>query len=135
MECYGTELIKSSQSCLTAQHNKCSFILLAHSVQMKENYENVTILLTAFKYVQYIWEVIGDFEIVAFLLGFQGGFTKFPCYLCLRDIRKTSLHYKKKNWPHRSSYDIGAHNVNQTPLVEPKKVLLPPFYIKLSLIK
>ena len=35
----------------------------------------------------------------------------------------------------RSSYDIETHNVKHTPLVEPKKVLLPPFHIKLGLIK
>ena len=104
-------------------------------MQVKENYENVKILLSALKYVQYIWEVIGDFKIVAFLIGVQGGFTKFPCYLCLWDSRSTPLHHKKRNWPPRSSYHIGLYNVKKTPLVEPKKVLLPPLHIKQSLIE
>ena len=68
-------------------------------------------------------------------MGLQQGFTKFPCYLCLWDSRNTSFHYNKRNWPLRSSYDIETHNVKHTPLVEPKKVLLPPFHIKLGLIK
>ena len=104
-------------------------------MQMKENYENVKILLSARIYVQYSWKVIGDFKMVAFLMGLQGSFTKFPCYLCLWGSRNTFFHYKKRNWPPRSSYHIGAHNVKQTPLVEPKKVLLLPLHIKLGLIK
>ena len=72
---------------------------------------------------------------VAFLMELQRGFTKFPCYLCLWDSTNTSHHYKMRNWPPRSNYDIGAHNAKQTPLVEPKKVLLPPLHIKLGLIK
>ena len=38
---------------------------------------SVTILLDAFKYAEYCWEVIGDFKIVAFLMGLQGGLTKY----------------------------------------------------------
>ena len=72
---------------------------------------------------------------VAFLMGLQGGFTKFSCYLCLWHSRNTALHYHQRSWPLRSSYDIGAHNVKQTPLVDPKKVLMPPLHIKLGLIK
>ena len=79
--------------------NKCLSIPLAHSVQIKENYENVIILLSALKYVQYSWVVIGDFKMTAFLMGLQRNFTKFPCYLFLRDSRNTFLHCKKKNWP------------------------------------
>ena len=108
---------------------------MAHSVQMKENYENVKMLLSALWYDQYNWEVIGDFKMVAFLVELQQGFTKFPCYLCLWDSRNTNFHYNKKNWPPRSSYDIETHNVRLTPLVEPKKVLLAPLHIKLGLIK
>ena len=72
---------------------------------------------------------------VAFLMGLQGGFTKLPCYLCLWDSRNTSLHYNKRNWPPRSSYNIEVHNVKQTPLAVPKKVLLPPLHIKLGFIE
>ena len=126
---------RSLKAILLPTTNKCPSIPLAHSVQMKENYENLKILLSALKYVQYSWEVIGDYKIVAFLMGLQGDFAKFRCCLCLWDSRNTSLYYKKRNWPPRSSYNIGAHDVKQTPLMEPKKVLLPHFHIKLGLIK
>ena len=68
-------------------------------------------------------------------MGLQQGFTKFPCYLCLWDSRNTNFHYNKRNWPSRSSYGIETHNVKHTPLVKPKKVILPPLHIKLGLIK
>ena len=109
---------RSLKAILLHNTNQWPSIPLAHSVHMKETYENVKILLSALKYN---WEVIGDFKMVAFLMGLQGGFTKFPCYLCLWDSRNTALHYHQRSWPLRSSYDIGAHNVKQTPLVDPKK--------------
>ena len=65
---------------------------------MKENYENVKMLLSALWYDQYNWEVIGDFKMVAFLMGLQQPFTKFPCYLSLWDSRNTNFHYNKRNW-------------------------------------
>ena len=72
---------------------------------------------------------------VAFLMGLQQSFTKFPCYLCLCYSRNTNFYYYKRNWPPRSSYDIETHSIKHTPLVEPKKVILPPLHIKLGLIK
>ena len=72
---------------------------------------------------------------VAFLMGLQGDFTKFPCFLCLWDSRNTSLHCEVKNWPLRSSYNVGIHNVKLAPLVDAKKVPFPPLLIKFGLIK
>ena len=72
---------------------------------------------------------------VAVLMGLQGGFTKFPYYLCLWDSRNASLHYEKRTWPLRTGYEVGAHTLKQEPLVEPRKVLMPPLHIKLGLIK
>ena len=63
--------------------NKYPSLPLAHSVLIKETYENVKPVLNALKYDQYNWEVIGDFKMIAFLMEMQGGFTKYPCKLCL----------------------------------------------------
>jgi len=70
---------------------------------MKEEYQNIKILLSALKYNRYTWEVIGNFKMVAFLVDFQGGFTKFQYYLCLWDSRNTALHHKQRNWPLQTS--------------------------------
>jgi len=58
---------------------------------------------------------------VAFLVGLQGGFTKFQCYLCLLDSRNTALHYKTSSWPPRTSYENGIYNMNQQPLEMQRK--------------
>ena len=123
------------EGCFTAQHKSVSFYSSAHSAHRKEEYQNIKILLSALKYDQFNWEVIGDFKMVAVLMGLQGGFTKFPCYLCLWDSRNTSLHYEKRTWPLMTGYEVGSHYVKQEQLVEPRKVFMPPLHIKLGLIK
>ena len=65
---------KSLKAVLLHNTNKCPSIPLAHSVHIKENYENVKMLLSALRYDQYNWEVIGDFKMVAFLMGLQQKF-------------------------------------------------------------
>lgn len=72
---------------------------------------------------------------VAFLMGLQGGYTKFPCFICLWDSRETKNHYVKSIWPPRQTFEIGANNVKSKPLVEPKQILMPPLHIKLGLMK
>ena len=39
----------------------------------KENYANVKTLRIALKYDKFNWQVIGDFKMAAFLMGFRGG--------------------------------------------------------------
>ena len=69
------------------------------------------------------------------LLGQQSGYTKFPCFLCLWDSRARGSHWIQKDWPQRNAFVVGQHNVLKTPLVEPKKIILPPLHIKLGLMK
>ena len=56
-------------------HNGNEFpsIPVGHSVHMKEEYENVKTLLNMIKYTSHNWELCGDFKMLAFLLGQQGG--------------------------------------------------------------
>ena len=112
--------------------NQLPSIPVAHSAQLKEEYNTVKLLLHALNYEQYGWEVIGDFKMVAFLMGLQGGFTKFPCYLCLWDSRDTKEHYHRRDWPKRNNFTVGSKNVKWEPLVGPTKVLMPPLHIKLG---
>lgn len=72
---------------------------------------------------------------VAFLMGLQGGFTKYPCYICLWDSRDTKNHYNKKRWQFRHKNEKGKHNVIWEPLVDAKQILMPPLHIKLGLMK
>jgi hypothetical protein len=126
---------RSLKAVLLHNGNQYPSIPLAHSVYLKEDYNNTKTLLEALKYDEYGWEVIGDFKMVAFLMGLQGGFTKFPCYLCLWDSRDTKAHYHRRNWPQRTEFTVGKDNVKWEPLLDPRKVLMPPLHIKLGLIK
>ena len=102
---------------------------------LEENYTNVKTLVVALKCDQFNWQVIGDFRMVAFLVGLQGGFTKFPYYFCQWDSRYTTAHYHRRIWPKRTEYSVGYSNIKWNPLIDPIKMLLPPLHINLSLIK
>ncbi|XP_061433007.1 uncharacterized protein LOC133358637 [Lethenteron reissneri] len=88
---------RSLKAMLLHNGNKYPSLPLPHTVHLKEDYNRIKTLLDALKYDEYGWEVIGDFKMVAFLMGFQGGFTKFPCYLCLWDSRDTKVHYHRRD--------------------------------------
>ena len=60
---------KSLKAVLLHNGKKHTSLLLAHSVHLKETYENVKTVLNVLKYDQYNWEVIGDFKIKAFFDG------------------------------------------------------------------
>jgi len=45
--------------------------------QMKEDYENVKQLLLKTNYAEFNLYVCGDFKMLGFLLGLQGGYTKY----------------------------------------------------------
>lgn len=83
------------------------------------------VLLDELKCDQYQWLVCGDLKVIALLLGMQGGYTKYPCFVCLLDSRAYGLHYKQKEWPQRTHFMAGSHNVQEPSLVERQKVLFP----------
>ena len=108
---------------------------MAHSVHLKEEYNSVKMLLCALKYDDYGWKVIRDFKMISFLMGLQGSFMKFSCFLCLWDSRDAKAHYHRTDWPQRTEFSLGKSNVKWVPLIESQKVLMPPLNIKLGLIK
>ena len=70
-----------------------------------------------------------------FLLGQQGGYTKYPCFLCLWDSRAREKHWSTKTWPVREELKVGEANVVEEALVCREKIIFPPLHIKLGLIK
>ncbi|GFV51081.1 uncharacterized protein TNCV_4743581 [Trichonephila clavipes] len=71
---------------------------------------------------------------VNFLLGQQGGYTKFPCFMCLWDSRDKH-HWSQKVWSVREELKVGTKNLINTPLVNRDRIILPPFHIKLGIMK
>ena len=126
---------RSLKAVLLHNGNEHPSIPVGHSVHLKEDYENVKALLQKIKYDEYKWDVCGDFKMIGFLLGLQGGYTKHPCFLCLWDSRDRTRHYAVREWPARDDLQPGAHNVKHDALVPVDKILLPPLHIKLGLIK
>jgi len=102
---------------------------------MKEDYENIMQLLLKTKYAEFNWHVCGDFKMLGFLLGLQGGYTKYSCFLCLWNSRAAGEHYKKIHWPLRDELTPGRYSGIKEPIVSREKVSLPPLHITLGLIK
>ena len=65
----------------------------------------------------------------------QAGCKNYFWFLCVWDSRAVSQHYKQKDWGFRSIFVPGEHSLKENPLVDMNKVILPPFHIKLGLMK
>ena len=74
-------------------------------------------------------------KVVGILMGMQGGFTKQCCFLCLWNSLATKEHYIRRDWSERKSYLTGVANIENVPLVDTQNILLPPFHVKLGIIK
>ena len=103
----------------------------AHSVHLKESYESIEILLNAIQNNEYRWHLCEDLKVMSILMGMQGGFTKHGCFLCLWDNLATAEQYIRKDRPARVTYISGNETNNkEVTLVDPKDVLMSPFYTK-----
>ncbi|GBO26051.1 hypothetical protein AVEN_199321-1 [Araneus ventricosus] len=49
--------------------------------------------------------------------------------------RAIAVHYIKRDWSQRASFNTGEMNVEHPPLAEPHKIIIPPLHIKLGLVK
>jgi hypothetical protein len=105
------------------------------SVHNKESYENMKILMEAINYDKFKWQICGDLKVIALPHGLQQVFTKYCCFIREWDSRARSLHYSRKDWPARKTLEPGIMNVENRPLVEPSKILLPSIHLKLGLVK
>jgi hypothetical protein len=115
--------------------NTLPFIPVGHPVRNKESHEYMKILMEAINYDKFKWQICGDLKVIALLLGLQQGFTKYCFFICEGDSRARSLHYSRKDWPARKYLEPGIMNVENQPLVEPSKILLPSIHLKLSQMK
>ncbi|GBM64789.1 hypothetical protein AVEN_10212-1 [Araneus ventricosus] len=115
--------------------NELPSITVAHTVYMKETYHNLKHLLEMINYSKYGWQICAHLKVVSLLMGLQLGYTKYCCFLCLWDSRAIALLYIKRDWPQRTSFKPGEINVENTPLAEPNKIIIPSLHIKLGLVE
>ena len=92
-------------------------------------------LLSAANYQRHKWLICIDLKVVGLIPEHQGGYPKYPCFLCLLDSQADDLHYVRQKWLLRQGLKPGSHNVQSHPLVEPNKILLPPLHIKFGVMK
>ena len=125
----------SLKAILLHNGNRLPSIPLAHGAKMPETHATMNVVLSKLNYSKHQWNICGDLKVIALLLGLQLGYTKHMCFLCLWDSRADAEHYIKKDWPVRPEPTVGRYNCRCLPLVDPKKVFLPPLHLKLGLIK
>lgn len=120
----------SLRAVLLHNGNKYPSISLGHAVSLKENYENLKLLLKKIKYEKYSWKICADFKVIAinFILGMQQGYTKYCCFLSLWNSRDKENHYIRKVWLPRKGFTPGSENILHPPLVQ-HKILLFHLYI------
>ncbi|GBP67189.1 hypothetical protein EVAR_42068_1 [Eumeta japonica] len=94
----------SLKAVLLHNGNKKPSIPIGHAVNCKESYETMRTLINLIKYKEHKWKVCGDLKVIGMLVGLQGGYTKYCCFLCLWDSRAKQHHYVRKEWPVRNEY-------------------------------
>ena len=127
---------KRSLKCVLLYNgNKHGSLPIGHSTKMREKQETIAFVLEKLSYYDHQWKICVDLKMVNLLLGQQGGYTKYPCFICLWNRRSKKDHWIEKNWPIREDMVVGKNNVTHQPLVERNRIILPPLHIKLGLMK
>lgn len=106
-------------------------IPIAYTNKTKETRELIEEVLQLISYFEHEWIIVADLKIVAILIGIKGGYPSYPCIFCLYNSRSKVDHYVVK-WQLRKNFKIGMYSVIHTPLVNFKKIIMPPLHIKLG---
>jgi hypothetical protein len=115
--------------------NKYGSIPIGHSTTMKEEYKAISLVLEKINYQKHQWVICVDLKMVNFFLGQQSGYTKYTCFLCLSERRAKHEHWARTDWPPREYMVVGGQNVIKQPLVARHRIILPPLYIMLGMMK
>ena len=102
---------------------------------MKETHKFMDHLLFTVNYQEQKWLICGDLKVVGLVLGLQGWYTTYPCFLCFWDSWADNQDYIRQEWPLRQRLKPGLHNIQSHPLVELNKILLPSLHIKWGVMK
>jgi hypothetical protein len=77
------------------------------------------------KYRTRNWYLCGHIKILGVLLGQQGGYTKFPYFLCEWDITARDIYWATKDCPKREDLIPESKNIVHVSLVEIRKFYYP----------
>ena len=99
------DLSKTSlKAVLLHNGNQNPSIPIGHAINSQESYETMSKLIKLIRYQQYNWKICGDLKVISLLLGFQSGYTKYCCFLCLWDSTARGHHNIKTCWSVRNDY-------------------------------
>lgn len=71
---------KNFKAVLIHNGNFYASVPIPNFVVLKEEYQNLKLVLETLQYEKHNWQICSDFKIVTIILGQQGGFTKFSCF-------------------------------------------------------
>ena len=77
-------------------------------------------LLNCIDYDKFKWKLCGYLKVLGLLLGTQGGYTSYCCFLCEWDIRDNKHHYVRKDWPQLHTFTPGKINISCETFVNPR---------------
>jgi hypothetical protein len=105
--------------CITA----ISFPPIQLLIVISRKNENVKEVLEKVNPEHHNWDVYGDFKMLGFLRGLQGGHVKYYRFLCHWNSSATDQHYVQRKWQARKQPLSGTHNVIHEALVPTDKIL------------
>ena len=130
------ESCKRSLKCVLLHNgNVYGAVPVGHSTVLKEQHDDIKIVIDLLKYHDHKWINCVDLKMVNFLLDQQTGYTKFPCYLCMWDSRAREKHWTQKEWPICETLEAGMPNIVNNPIISRDKIVCPPLHIKPGLMK
>lgn len=110
---------------------------IAYSIDMKECYETMKIILQSIQYDQHKWKICCDIKVINILRGLKGGYPKHMCFICDWDTRYSGDQYTCTSWKNRE--DVLAINPTLSmlhdALVPIDDIYLPNLHIKLGICK
>jgi len=105
---------------------------IAQSVHLKKTYDNMKTFLETVQYNVHRRNICGNLTVFGMLMGMQGVFTKFCCYWRFWDWNSTAGELIKLVREPRKAHESGRDRIlHHIPVINPMKIFLPPFHIKL----
>ena len=127
---------KRSLKCVLLHNgNVYGAVPVGHSTFLKEQHDDIKIVIDLLKYHDHKWINCVDLKMVNFLLDQQTGYTKFPCYPACGDSRAREKHWTQKKWPIRETLENWHAEHSKQPNHKQRQNCLSSLHIKLGLMK
>lgn len=124
----------SFKAVLLHNTNQLPSIPLYYAVGDAERREVIEQVLDKIKYNLHQWKVCSDLKMVAVFLGITGGNAKYPCFICQWDHGSKYDKYNDPAFVFRGEPEVGKFGQKYMPLIDRKKVMIPPLHVKLGVV-